>query len=90
MDNSELRDTLEKLHRELEHTENIDEESLQRLQHLANDIQEVLDREEPSSAEENESLGGQLNEAIQEYEVSHPELTNMLRYVMDILSGAGI
>ncbi len=90
MDNSELRDTLEKLHRELEHTENIDEESIQRLQHLANDIQEVLDREEPSSTEENELLGDQLNEAIQEYEVSHPELTTMLRYVMDILSGAGI
>lgn len=90
MENSELRDTLEKLHRELEQAENLDDDSRERLQHLEVHIQAVLDREESSSTEEDDSLGDRLNDAIQEYEVTHPDLTTVLRHVMDILSGAGI
>ena len=90
MSNSDLRDTLEKLHQELEQTENLDEESRQQLEHLMGDIRTTLDREEPSSAEEDESFGDQLTEAIQEYEISHPGLTATLQHALDILSGAGI
>jgi conjugal transfer/entry exclusion protein len=90
MENSDLRDTLEKLHQELEQTENLDDESRQGLQHLMADIQAALDRKEPSSAEEDESFGDQLTEAIQQYEISHPSLTATLQHALDILSGAGI
>ena len=90
MDNSDLRDTLEKLHQELEQTENLDDESRQQLQHLMGDIQTALDRQEPPSAENDDSFIEQLDEAIQHYEVSHPSITVALQHALDILSGAGI
>ena len=90
MDDSELRDTLEKLHQELEQTENLDDESRQRLQHLMIDIRTILEREGSSSIEQYQSLGDQLNEAIQRYELSHPSLTAALSHALNILSGIGI
>lgn len=90
MDDSELRDTLEKLHQELEHTNDLDDESRQRLKHLMGDIRLTLDREQAPSAEHYESLGDQLMDGIQRYEVSHPGLTAAMRHALDILSGAGI
>jgi uncharacterized membrane protein YccC len=90
MDDSDLRDTLEKLHQELEQTENLDDEARQRLEHLMGDIRTVLDREEPPTAEHYQSLGDQLNDAIQRYEISHPSLTAAMSHALDILSGVGI
>lgn len=90
MDNSNLRDTLEKLHQELEQTDNLDDESRRQLEHLMGDIRTTLEREEPSSAEEDDSFIEQLSDAIQQYEVSHPSLTSALQHALDILSGAGI
>jgi polyhydroxyalkanoate synthesis regulator phasin len=90
MDDSELRDTLEKLHQELEQTGELDDESRELLQHLMGDIRTILDREEPSSAENYESLGDQLTDAIERYETTHPDLTLAMGHALDILSGAGI
>jgi hypothetical protein len=90
MDDSELRDTLEKLHQELEQTDDLDDESRRRLQHLMVDIRATLDREEASSTEHYESLGDQLRDGIQQYEVSHPSLTVVMKHALDILSGSGI
>jgi hypothetical protein len=90
MGDSELRDTLEKLHRELEQTDNLDEESRQRLQHLMDDIRTALDSEEPSPAEHYQSLGDQLIDGVQRYEVSHPALTAAMSHALEILSRAGI
>jgi hypothetical protein len=85
----ELRGTLEKLHQELEQTDNLDDESRQHLQHLMGDIRTALDREEPPPAEHYQSLGEQLNEAIQHYEITHPSLTAAMKHALDILSGVG-
>jgi seryl-tRNA synthetase len=90
MDDPELQEAVEKLHQELEEAEDLDDESRQRLQHLMVDIRTALDRQPPASADEDGSLFEQLNENIQEYEVSHPSLTAALQHALDILSGAGI
>ena len=90
MDDSELRDTLEKLHWELEQTENLDEESRQRLEHLMVDIRAALDREAPPPTEHYQSLGEQLSDGILRYEISHHSLAAAMRHALDILSGAGI
>ena len=90
MEDSELRDTLEKLHNELEMTDNLDDESRQRLQHLMGDIRTTLDRTEPSPTEQFQALSDQLSEGIQRYEISHPSLTAAMRHALDILSAAGI
>lgn len=90
MDDSDLRETLEKLHQELEQTETLDDESRQRLEHLMGDIRTALDREESSPDEDYQSLGEQIGDAITLYDVSHPSLTIALRHALEILSGAGI
>ena len=90
MEDPELRDTLEKLHQELEQTDDLDDESRQHLQHLMGDIRLTLDREGDSTPEHYQSLGDQLNDSIQRYEISHPSLTAAMRHAMDILSGVGI
>ena len=90
MDDSELRDTLEKLHQELEQTDNLDDESRQLLQHLMDDIRTALEREGPSPTEHYQSLGDQLTDGILRYEISHPTLATAMRHALDILSGAGI
>ena len=90
MDDPELHEALVKLHQELEQADNLDDESRQQLQHLMGDIRTALDRQPPSSEEEDESLVDQLGESIQQYEVSHPGLTAALQHALDILSGAGI
>ena len=90
MEDPELRDTLEKLHQELEQTDNLDEESRQHLQHLMADIRLTLDREGVSTPEHYQSLGDQLADGIQRYEISHPSLTVAMQHALDILSGIGI
>ena len=90
MEDPELRDTLEKLHYELEHTDDLDEESRRHLQHLMADIRLTLDREGDSTPEHYASLGDQLTDGIQRYEISHPSLTTAMRHALDILSGIGI
>jgi hypothetical protein len=90
MDDSDLRDTLEKLHQELEQTDGLDDESRQRLQHLMGDIRTALDREGPSPTEHYQSLNDEISDAIQRYEISHPSLTAAMSHALDILSGIGI
>lgn len=90
MDDPELREALEKLHEELERTDDLEDESRQGLQHLMDDIRTVLDREAPSPSEHYQSLNDQIIDAIWRYEISHPNLTAAMRRALDILSGAGI
>jgi hypothetical protein len=90
MDDSELRKALEKLHQELEQVDTLDDESRQQLEHLMGDIRAALERQEASPGEEDESLGEQIREAIQRYEITHPSLTMALQHALEILSGAGI
>ena len=90
MEDPELHEALEKLHHELEQADDLDDESRQGLQHLMSDIRMALDRQPPAPEGEDESLFDQLNESIQQYEVSHPSLTAALQHALEILSGAGI
>jgi Domain of unknown function (DUF4404) len=90
MEDPELRETLEKLHQELEQADDLDDESRRRLQHLMSDIRITLDREGASTPEHYQSLGDQLTDGIQRYEISHPSLTVAMRHALDILSGIGI
>jgi hypothetical protein len=90
MDDTELREALERLHQELEENEHLDDEERQQLEHLMGHIRTALDREEASSDEDYDSLVEQLNEGVQRYQASHPGLTSTMMHVLDILSGAGI
>ena len=85
MNNQELEKLLEKLHDEVNGMERVvDEDSLKLLRDVEKDIDDLLDRSD------NSSVPQRLQEAIQQFEVSHPALTSMLSEISTILSNAGI
>ena len=89
MTDQNLRDLLEQLHEELERTEVKDEASRERLRHLQADIRALRERS-GETIESDEPLLERLQESIDHFETSHPQLTLMLSQMMTILSNAGI
>jgi hypothetical protein len=85
MDNQELRDLLEKVHHEIEQTEEVDEKDRQLLRELDSDIRQLLDKPDT-----NENIIEQLEYAIEHFEVTHPDLTIQMNKMLEILSGAGL
>ena len=89
MTDQNMRDLLEKLHEELERTEVTDEASRERLRYLQADIRALRERS-GERMESDEPLLERLQESIDHFEISHPQLTMMLSQMMTILSNAGI
>lgn len=89
MTDQDLRELLEKLHRELERTEAMDEKGKEMLRHLDADIRNLLKRS-GAKAETDESMLERLQDTIDHFEVTHPRLTTMVSEMMTILSNAGI
>lgn len=89
MTDQNLRDLLEKLHKELEQTQAVDEKGNEMLRHLDADIHDLLKRS-GSKAESDEPMLERLQDTIDHFEASHPQLTLMLSQMMTILSNAGI
>jgi hypothetical protein len=89
MTDQNMRDLLEQLHQELERTEVQDEASRARLRHLRADIRALRERS-GETIESDEPLLERLQESIDHFETSHPQLTMMLSQMMTILSNAGI
>jgi hypothetical protein len=86
---TELRETLSRLHDELHTGQPLDDEARGMLERLAGDIEQVLHPEsrEPDALE---ALGRRLREAIERFEESHPELTAAVNRVADALARLGI
>ncbi len=89
MENKELRESLEKLHIQLQNTENLDENSREVLEQLANDIQNALDRNRISE-EEHKKLTENLKKSSRHFEASYPDLTESMNIVIHTLSNMGI
>jgi hypothetical protein len=89
MTDANLRELLEKLHRELENTEVTDEAGRERLRHLDADIRDLLARAD-ERADADEPMLERLQDSIDHFETTHPQLTMMLSQMMTILSNAGI
>ena len=84
MNDHELEELLGKLHAELESMESVDEKDMQLLRGIEKDISELMQRAD------RDSVSQRLREAIEQFEVSHPTLTDMLSKISTILSNAGI
>ena len=84
-----LRELLERLHNELEQTESIDEKGNEMLRHLDSDIHRRLERSGEEAAKD-EPLVERLQDTIDHFETTHPNLTLTLSEMMTILSNAGI
>lgn len=89
MENDKFRKLLEQVHSEIAQAESVDENGQELLAHLAADIQELLERSEPSE-ESDLSIQERLLKAIDEFEVSHPTMTATLSQLSAVLSNAGI
>jgi chromosome segregation ATPase len=89
MTNQNLRELLEKLHNELEQIEVTDEAGRERLRHLDADIRSLLERSDDLD-ETDEPMLERLQDSIDHFETTHPQLTMMLSQMMTILSNAGI
>lgn len=83
MEKTKLQGELEELHEELGRTRTLDPASRQLLGQLQRDIQAALKQSSPST---HASLVGSLNIAVSQFEDSHPELTKMLKSVLDNLA----
>jgi hypothetical protein len=90
MDDKELRNLLEQLHTEIEHTENVDEKGRELLSDLGTDIDELLARTENDLAQPHPTITQRLEESIDHLEVANPDLTQTLTKLLAILSSAGI
>jgi len=91
MNTDELKQTLDTLHEELTHGQQLDEDARARLQVLLADIQNVLAREPQRSADvDEEGLGERLQEAVSEFEAAHPRFSQLIGRIADGLSNLGI
>jgi predicted component of type VI protein secretion system len=90
MDDQELHNLLEQLHSEIERSDTVDEEERELLQHLAADIRRLLDRSEGEVNPSETSMIKRVEESIDQYEITHPDLTMLLSKLLTILSNAGI
>lgn len=88
-DRHNLRELLEKLHNELERTNVTDEAERERLRHLEADIRSLLERS-GENVETDESVLERLQDSIDHFETTHPQLTLMISQISTILSNAGI
>jgi hypothetical protein len=91
MNDDELRQLLEELHRKIENTDQVDEKGRELLSHLSVDIRNLLER---TGHEErlrgNSWMVGRLDESVRHFEVTHPSLTAALAQLLNILNNAGI
>ena len=81
MSQDHLRRTLEQLHEELGQTGALDAGTRARLEALQDDVRRALDRRGGGSP-----LRERLEDAIVEFEASHPELARRLAPVIDTLA----
>ena len=89
MSDQDLRELLEKIHKELEQIEATDEAGRERLRHLDADIRSLLERSQ-NIEETDEPMLERLQDTIDHFETTYPRFTMMLSQMMTILSNAGI
>ncbi len=89
MEEEQLRQTLDQLHRELEQNPKLAIKERERLQHLARDIETLL-REDGKRSGQLDSVNRRLEAEIAEFELTHPALTQTMSRLLAILSSAGI
>jgi hypothetical protein len=88
MTRENLRETLARLHDELEGAEPIDAEVRSELERALTEIREVVDRTRPD--EDANPLGERLETFALEFEQSHPLLAQAIGRVVNALAAMGI
>ena len=91
MNDDELRQLLEDLHKKIETVNTVDEKGRELLSHLSVDIRNLLERAGHEERLRGSSWEvGRLQESVRHFEVTHPNLTAALSQLLNILNNAGI
>ena len=88
MTEKKLGKLIEELRSALDATQGVDEKGRALLRDLDREIRELLERSEGVAS--NESVLERLQEAINHFEVTHPDLTSVMANLLNLLSNAGI
>ncbi len=87
MPQTELRESLEKLRREIERLDPGDRQSKERLNALIVDLELKLSQPE---SQHHDNLIDNVREGIEHFEVEHPRITYILNHIMVTLGNMGI
>ncbi|NOY41793.1 MAG: DUF4404 family protein [Planctomycetes bacterium] len=90
MPKKDLAETLAKVHSELAGAQSIDDDTRQLLTKLTEDIQRILEQDEPQSSDGGEPLSDQVADLMLQFETEHPDLTSALNQVAAALANLGI
>ncbi|MGA2505203.1 MAG: DUF4404 family protein [Anaerolineales bacterium] len=90
MDNKDLDELLRRLHDEIQKTRSIDDKGSELLRDLDGDIRTLLERSQAGPMQVHPSIVQRLELAVNQFEVTHPDLTTLLSSLLDSLSSAGI
>jgi septal ring factor EnvC (AmiA/AmiB activator) len=88
MEQQQLREQLENLHRELEQVDTVDEKTAAVLSSLKEDIRKLEGR--TPVGEEGENLAERMNDALDHFEEEHPRLSMLIQHVLDSLAKMGL
>lgn len=90
MHEREITGLLNELHAKLRTAKAVSERDRELLTRLSVDIESLLDRPGALVAENHRSVIDRLQESITRFEVSHPDLTNVMARVSKVLADMGI
>ena len=87
MERTPLSELLARVHRELEQTGDVDENSRAMLRTVLADIEVVLEQPAPAPSDEPHPLGERLRDASWRFEESHPKLAMTIEQIIEALQG---
>jgi len=90
MDNKKPDDLLQQLHDVINHIQSVDEKGVGLLEDIDKDIRDLLARSGEQTAKARASMIQRLELAVNHFEATHPDLTELLARVMNDLSNAGV
>jgi hypothetical protein len=90
MDDNDSRKLLQQLHDEISNLQSVDENNSDLLRDIDGDIRALLERSGEQPIEVHPTIIGRLEDAVGEFEATHPDLTALISKVLDSLSIAGI
>ena len=90
MDTKNTDDLLQQLHDEINSIDNIDKKGVELLADLDKDIRHLLERSGEHPMQVHPSIFNRFDLAIHHFEITHPDLTDLLAKVVSSLSNAGV
>jgi predicted component of type VI protein secretion system len=90
LEKEQLREDLERLHRELSEASAVDASDRELLSEVLRDIETLLERDAPEASDAPASLSDRLRQAMGRFEESHPSLTTAVGRIADALASLGV